>query len=545
MTKTMLTQNDDSLYKSEKVILITIIGVAAILRFTGINFGLPYIYNYDESSFVTPAYNILANLDPNPHWFGHPGSFLIYLLAIVGGIVLFLQFLLSIMLGDSESFSQFVETTRNDYTFTPSTFHFIGRIMIVIMAIIGIYFTYKVAKRVFNREVGLISAFILAMAPLHVKHSHFFRTDISSSLFILLAIYLAIKYLDNQERIRYLFWAAFFGGISVANKYTSGVVIVPLFIVSIIADFEKLTLKDFILKSLLCKTKTMGVLLLFFLGFFAFAPFVILDLKNALIGMKVEARAYHLGATGQPGIKNYAWYITDALNNGIGGLVIELMAGMGIIILLKKLNLKTIVLFSFPVIYFLAVGLSHLRWDRWMIVVLPFEAILAGISTDYIIKNWLSRGRILVVKLSGFVIILALLVNFAYAGVANYRICMTFTTKDSRTISKEWIEDNIPHGASIAYERYCPHLHINNVNNYRLLNTEWEMVTSNSFQYYKDNGYEFIVLTEGNRRGFASEKNRYSARMNVYQDIERESELLKTFTAENSAGPEIRIYKIK
>ena len=54
---------------------------AAIFHLWGITKDLPYTPQVDEHIFVFSAARMAATGDPNPHWFGNPGSTVIYPLA--------------------------------------------------------------------------------------------------------------------------------------------------------------------------------------------------------------------------------------------------------------------------------------------------------------------------------------------------------------------------------------------------------------------------------------------------------------------------------
>src|SRR5689334_17364661 len=62
-------------------ILVGIISIASILYVGGIRKNLPFIPEVDEAETVTPAIHVAASGDLNPHWFGYPGSTVIYPLA--------------------------------------------------------------------------------------------------------------------------------------------------------------------------------------------------------------------------------------------------------------------------------------------------------------------------------------------------------------------------------------------------------------------------------------------------------------------------------
>ena len=81
------------LHSSEKpkIYLRIVLGIILIggllVRLYGIDWGLPYRYNADESLFIGRAGYILRTFDFNPHWFGHPGTTTIYLLVIIYSLI--------------------------------------------------------------------------------------------------------------------------------------------------------------------------------------------------------------------------------------------------------------------------------------------------------------------------------------------------------------------------------------------------------------------------------------------------------------------------
>ena len=61
--------------------LLALAGVAAAVHLFGIRRDLPYGQEIDEPLFVSRAVHVAALADPDPGWFGHPGSTMIYALA--------------------------------------------------------------------------------------------------------------------------------------------------------------------------------------------------------------------------------------------------------------------------------------------------------------------------------------------------------------------------------------------------------------------------------------------------------------------------------
>ena len=63
--------------------LFLLLLLAVTLHFLGLRRELSYVPLVDESAFVPRAMAIVVTGDLNPGWFGHPGSTLVYPLALV------------------------------------------------------------------------------------------------------------------------------------------------------------------------------------------------------------------------------------------------------------------------------------------------------------------------------------------------------------------------------------------------------------------------------------------------------------------------------
>nr|MDQ6910924.1 hypothetical protein [Actinomycetota bacterium] len=102
---------------------------------------LPFT-DVDEPTFVRPAVHIAATGDLNPHWFGHPGSTIIYPLAgfyrawdtvAHGGPV----------------FSSSPGLTQR-YQTSPTEFYMIGRLWVIALAVGTIPLLFLLGRRAFS-----------------------------------------------------------------------------------------------------------------------------------------------------------------------------------------------------------------------------------------------------------------------------------------------------------------------------------------------------------------------------------------------------------
>ena len=173
------------------IVLVAIMGIGLVLRVYGIHHGLPYQYDPDEPTFIVLAGGILANLDLNPHWFGHPCTLLIYLLAALDVFI----YISGLLTGRFQSPQDF----RNYYHQDPTAVYLGGRILVALFGIATLYLVYKVASKMGGKYTGLLAAFFLAIAPLHVTYSKFVRTDAPATFFILLSFYFSPENSRKRE----------------------------------------------------------------------------------------------------------------------------------------------------------------------------------------------------------------------------------------------------------------------------------------------------------------------------------------------------------
>lgn len=74
------------------------------------------------------------------------------------------------------------------------------RFLSVIFGVLSVYVIYKLGELVFDTNIGLLSAFILAISSYHIRYSQEARPYTLSILFVLLSSYYLIKILENKER---------------------------------------------------------------------------------------------------------------------------------------------------------------------------------------------------------------------------------------------------------------------------------------------------------------------------------------------------------
>lgn len=86
-----------------------------------------------------------------------------------------------------------------------------GMILMFILGIATIFFSYILGVKLFGAKIGLLTAAIIAVSSPFISYSRFIWNSNPAPLFILLAFYFVFLS-TGKRRTKYLFWAAFFSG---------------------------------------------------------------------------------------------------------------------------------------------------------------------------------------------------------------------------------------------------------------------------------------------------------------------------------------------
>jgi 4-amino-4-deoxy-L-arabinose transferase-like glycosyltransferase len=143
--------------------LIGIMGIALVLHLLGIGQDLPFMPGIDEPRFVTRAVRMAHTGDLNPHWFGNPGSTVIYPLA-----GLYALWKASGYAGARISGGDLQAV----FGIAPGSFYLLARLLTVMFSIASIPFVYLIGRRVFNDRVGIIGAWVALLSPVTLSYEH-------------------------------------------------------------------------------------------------------------------------------------------------------------------------------------------------------------------------------------------------------------------------------------------------------------------------------------------------------------------------------------
>lgn len=554
----------------EQWLLLLILALAFFNRLMCIGYS-----HFDEKLFFDLSYRVFSTGDLNPHWFGHPGSFNIYLLAIMLFIVLRGSYFFGTLFGGLSQYENFTAYMQDNYFALRETGYIAGRFMMLTMAVITVYLVYLVAKRLTNKKAALLSALCLALAPLHINYSCYLRTDSSMTMLVMASTYFLLRHVDSPGKFKYIILAAFFAGVAISSKYTAGLIIFPVIIHALISDIKNLrstrqaedqaqppgpsrtararrthpkqevkhqsSILALFTKGISLRNNTGRSLVFIFLGFFTFAPFVVIDHTASIKAMKFEARSSHGSNTSKGISDNIKNYLSGPLNKGLGGMFFEIMAGVGLLSSAVNNRYRKLLTAFFPVIYLAAMSMANLYWERWMVPVMPYMAVFYGVGAYFIYE------KLVKVDLKMFsrriVSAAALLVVFVFtipAVKANYEIYEKKYLTDTLTLAQKWAQQHVPVRTLLVYEKPIE-LRLSKAIGTAMIESG---VLSVPLDQLKKQRVSFIFLTSESIEKYTQQPEKFGQYLENYKRLKQTAKLIKTIEPKRD-GPAVEIFQLR
>ncbi|NLN75109.1 MAG: hypothetical protein GX139_02210 [Armatimonadetes bacterium] len=394
----------------DRLSLLSILAVAAAMRFWGLGWGLPNFlrsYSYHPDEFLVLGAAGSALVTGLPGLYNYPSLF-IYLVALA--IVSVAAYIPSPSMAEM---------------------YLAARVVTAIMGVCAILLTYWAARRYWGNREAIIASIALCIAPLHVQHSHFATVDVPCTVFVAACLGFAAMVFGRGSMRDYLL-CGLMAGLAAGTKYNAGLVVLSL----IAAHFLGSSQRNAGLRRLLAALG--GALAAFVIS----TPAVILRPGHFFYGLTYELRHASEGhglvfaGTGSGLIYTF----TSSLWYGLGpALAIFFLAAS---IYAVRTNKKALVILAFAVPYYLLISFSQVRFARYALPLFPAAALLiAWMICDIwtrLSKRWQYglAGACAVILLGTMLYTLAL--------------CRLFVISDPRDRAAEWIFANIPTGSAIG-----------------------------------------------------------------------------------------------
>jgi 4-amino-4-deoxy-L-arabinose transferase-like glycosyltransferase len=417
--------------------------LAAVVRFWGLNWGLPYLYHPDENVIVGYALRMGKTFSLRPPDFAYPP-----LLTYINLVFFGTWYVLARIVGVFPSPADF-ETL---YFTDPTWFYLIGRGINATLGTAAIPLTYWVGRKLYGTAVGVVAALCLTFAFLHVQESHFATPNAVLPLFAVLTLLTAVAVVRSGSRLGYLVGGSLVG-LAASVKYNAALIITPLLVAHLYHVLESNTDVDSWHRGLFNKWIFLmcGVVAFTFL---ACNPYALLDCWRFLEWLgwysSLSRTGYHVLRT-EPGWITYLKTLPQILS-----WPIALVAAGGVLWAVARHKREDVLVLSFPLLYVLLMGFSKLVAGRYLMPIFPALALLAAaflVSAVEQMAAWRSLQRHAMLILAGVTVL-----TLALPAYNALRHDLLITRPDTRTLAKEWIERNLPEDTRILTDGFGPQL---------------------------------------------------------------------------------------
>ena len=207
---------------------------------------------------------------------------------------------------------------------------------------------------------------------------------------------------------------------------------------------------------------------------------------------------------------------------------------------------------SFSLLFLLGIGLSLKRWERWIVPLMPFVAMLATVGLETAVRavaRWRSRPSLqdAAVVVLGIVLVLPTAIEAYQRGGA---------IEDTRDVAMAWVERHIPRGSKVAVEQNTPPISRDEYQVFVVVSGGLQQDTTTrgfkgvlgdmrTLDPLRGGAVEYVLLSSYFDR-FRAEKKSYPDEVKFYEELLAPSDLLyELVPTGRTKGPIIRVLKLR
>ncbi len=482
----------------EKASLVFIVLAAFLLRFIGLQFGFPLLVHPDEHFILDPVVQMTANHSLDPGDYFRPDLILMYLNLVVLNLVSFL------------SFGKSLAATFNEHLLL---YYYYGRLVTAGLGAALPLAGYFVGRE-FRKTAGIPAALLFAFLPIFVLHSHYITPDVPVTLFTLLVMLAAARYV-RTGKLAWLDAAAVLSAVNTAEKYP-GLLCLGLAAGAVVlqACAAAGKLDRPVLVRILRQFARVG--LVFAIALVCVAPSLFVNYGRSFADLVAQGANVHLGADNLSFWGNLGFYA--GLFYQQAGVVCVLFALVGLIGCVFQRNWAALLaLYGF--FYWAAMSVLPLHWDRWAFPMFTAPMLLAAVGFDLLrARVRPAFFRLAVVGLGAVVIVPMLLVSTGKS--------INLTYMDTRLAGLAFCVDRGITPANTTIDSYTP----------------FSPALGGNFQmdYAKITSRDYVMLSSSILDRYAKEKNRYAREYGIYERIKNENTLVASFLP---SPPDVTLYQ--
>ncbi|HEX2916819.1 MAG TPA: phospholipid carrier-dependent glycosyltransferase [Chloroflexia bacterium] len=364
------------------VVALTLLGFW--LRVWGQRNGLPYIIPSDENLIVDVGTRILKTGNFDPQMYYYP-SFYLYLEAIVG----ISHFIWGSFTGLYTSVNDLPDKTFA-ITTAPQMYLW-ERTFTALVGTAAIPLAYIASVKLWkDRRVGVLAAGFVTFSALATEHSHYVAVDMPTATLALAALWPAWNIVEKGRRRDYII-AGIVAGLASATKWNGVTVIALPLLAHLLRQIKTVPAgtaplpwvgRRYFTPELLITLLATG------LTFLVTTPYIFARIKGYSDAFGTNITKYRLStveyATDTPWLGNLQTIWQDSLMLFVLGIA-------GVILLFLRRRLPDLLVLSFPLIYLLSINGYRLIYQRNVLPLTIYFALLAAVFSIWIFDRLVER----------------------------------------------------------------------------------------------------------------------------------------------------------
>jgi len=397
---------------------------AVVLRFTGIGYGLPGVFNGDEPHYVNVAVSF-GRGSLNPVHFKYPTLWMYILFGAYGVYGLAWS-----AFGLLHPFREF----GRHFVWHPEHFFLIGRLLAAAVSLAALVPAFLAGRRLGGPRAGAWAVALLAASPVISELTHAAKPDCLMLFWSAWAVWAALRYLDTGRGAD-LGLCSVFVGLAGSTQYTAA----PLAVVVPAAWWARR------LSHPGPEAPSFGQLaawsLLMPAAFVLASPYTVLDAPAFLRGLRDNWGAYGHDAGRLAGLTVAGNFLTWAGVGSPGGVLF--LAGCAR--LLRERRPQAALLLTPAVAFCLFFALqSEGGWHRYLMGIHTVLAVVAGFGAEWALTSLTAgAGR----RAALHAVCAALLM--APGAWQAWRLDRDWLLVDTRNLAAAWFQEHVPAGSGV------------------------------------------------------------------------------------------------
>jgi hypothetical protein len=407
------------------VVLAALTVIAAWLRFTATDFGLPDKFRPDEEYLVSRALGF--ENDWNPHFALYPAvqmylqhAALKYYAALIG----FPQNFRAAYANDGQALAYKV-ARRLSAGFGTAT-------------VPAIYFA---GESTFGPGAAIAAAAIVTFTTLPVRESKYATTDAAAVFWLTLALAMALRIARRGRTTDYL-GAGLFSGLAIATKYPAGAEMFAVAAAHLgVCRRERRSFRQTIGDpGIYLAAGTAAVV------FFCATPYLFLDWNQTVTDYTYQRGFLLFGVGNTLADYGWSWLLMRAMPDSFG-LAMQVFLLTALVWALVRPRPGTLSLLAFLAVAFAGMTRSHYVFYRYLMIPFPAMALLGGLLVSDLSR---SAARLVGDRRAAILAAAGVALLSTPCFIRDLQLNRLLRQTDTRSLARQWIEAHIPPGGAIA-----------------------------------------------------------------------------------------------